>query len=299
MAERSKQTRASARTFALVAGAARTAVVFRRGPSKQVQMLRWDLARDVVTPGQWLSGRIYDERCGLSPDGRLVVYFAGKFKTKIATFTAVSRPPYFTALALWPDGGTWGGGGFFEGNRRLILNYGRGITELNDYSTVPPDFEISHITEYSARHGANTPESAQGWTLTNRGVDGVPGPDSTMRVVFAEPWVFAKQNPVHRRLTLERSWLGMFEVNGPGSVCSYRLVERSGAVERSSEALGRLDWADWDHDGSLLFGADGCLFRRSMIATRAGGRPSAARIADLRASVYTNVLPPDSAREWP
>lgn len=137
MSRRSKQSEASARTFGLVAAKARTAVVFRRGPTKQVQMLRWDLASDEVMPGQWLSGRIYDGRCGLSPNGRLVVYFAGKFKTKLGTFTAVSRPPYFTALALWPDGSTHGGGGFFEGDRRLILHYARVIDELNGNAGMP------------------------------------------------------------------------------------------------------------------------------------------------------------------
>jgi len=58
------RTDRACRLFGLVARDARTAVVFRRGPSKQVRMLRWDLATDAVTPGQWLSGRIYAERCG-------------------------------------------------------------------------------------------------------------------------------------------------------------------------------------------------------------------------------------------
>ena len=115
------KTHTATRLFGLVARDARTAVVLRRGPSKHVRMLLWDLATDEITPGQWLAGRVYDPRCGVSPDGQLVVYFAGKFGTKLRTFTAVSRPPYFTALALWPEGSTWGGGGFFEENRKLIL----------------------------------------------------------------------------------------------------------------------------------------------------------------------------------
>lgn len=299
MAKRDDKPRPSPRIFGLVASAARTAVIFRRGPSKQVQMLRWDLATDQVTQGQWLSGRVYDERCGISPDGRLVVYFAGKFKTRIGTFTAVSRPPYFTALALWPDGSTYGGGGFFEGNRRLILNYGYVIAELNQGSTIPPDFEVGAISEYRQRRGADTPESRQGWTLTHRGSDGVYESDQPMHFTYADPWIYEKQNPAHPRWALERTVLGAFEVNLQGSVHSYRLVERTGDVERSSVPLGRFDWADWDHDGSLVFASDGCLFRRPTIGTRAGDRPAAARIADLRAHVFTNMLPPDRAREWP
>lgn len=135
--------------------------------------------------------------------------------------------------------------------------------------------------------------------MIRRGVDGVPGPDDTMRFVFAEPWVFEKQNPVHRRVVLEQRWLGMFEVDGPSSVYSYRLIERDGAHERASEALGRLEWAAWDHDGSLLYGHEGCLFRRSVVATRSGERPPARLVADLRGNVFTNVVPPDAARVWP
>jgi hypothetical protein len=77
---RSKSTPASTRLHAIVARDVRRAVVFRRGPSKQVRMLLWDLKTDEIMGGQWLSGRIYDGRCGLSPDGKLLVYFAGKLQ---------------------------------------------------------------------------------------------------------------------------------------------------------------------------------------------------------------------------
>jgi hypothetical protein len=299
MSDRADQTRATTRLYALVAREARTAVVFRRGPSKQVQMLRWDLVTDVLTPGQWLAGRIYNERCGLSPDGKLLVYFAGKFNTEMATFTAISRPPYFTALALWPDGETWGGGGFFEGNRRVILNYARVIDELHGGRDIPADFEVSCNAEYRARRGqAEAPESGQGWILRTIGVDGEP--TATMRVVFAEPWVHEKPHPTRKDLILERRWLGMFEVNGPNSVHDYRLAVRpSPGAPPVIEELGRLDWADWGHDGALLFSEDGCLFRRTLIETRPRKRSTTELIADLRANTFTNVIPPPEARVWP
>jgi hypothetical protein len=60
-------------------------------------MARWDLRADKLTYGQWLVVRRYPEASGLSPDGRLLVYYARKGPR---TFTAVSQPPYFTALAL-------------------------------------------------------------------------------------------------------------------------------------------------------------------------------------------------------
>lgn len=36
-------------------------------------------------------------------------------------WTAVSTPPYFSALAIWPCFGHWTGGGFFAGPREIIL----------------------------------------------------------------------------------------------------------------------------------------------------------------------------------
>jgi hypothetical protein len=40
---------------------------------------------------------------------------------RTCTWTAVSTPPYFTALAFWPAHGTWTGGGLFIGQRVIGL----------------------------------------------------------------------------------------------------------------------------------------------------------------------------------
>lgn len=285
---RPKHTRASTRIFALVARAARTAVVLRRGPSKQVRMLLWNLATDEITPGQWLSGRIYEERCDISPDGSLFVYFAGKFKTELGTFTAVSRPPFFTALALWPDGSTWGGGGFFESDDELVLGYGYVLPELNANAAMPPSFQVRDITDYRKRHPEDDNALAQrGWHLKSRGKDAGGTPE--MRHVYSPPWVFTKACPGRPQVTLERSTLGTGEVDGPFVVYAYRVQAPV------AEDLGRLDWADWDHDGSLLFARNGCLFRRDVRTPDT----EPMLVADLRDQVFTNVLPPDEARRWP
>lgn len=118
------------------------AVILRRGPSDRVEVIKWNTSTDSFETGQWLHGKIYGERCGLSPDGQLLVYFAAKFgkigKTRKAegyesTFTAVSKPPFLTALALWPQGNTWGGGGRFIDNTTLRLAYGADGTRVPRY----------------------------------------------------------------------------------------------------------------------------------------------------------------------
>lgn len=75
--------------------------------------------------GAWFKGRIYEDKCDLSPDGKLFVYFAlkGSYNEHGLpnTWTALSRPPWLKALALWPHGDTYFGGGRFTANRELAL----------------------------------------------------------------------------------------------------------------------------------------------------------------------------------
>jgi hypothetical protein len=65
-----------ARLHMILARKAHTAVIFRRGPSKWVQLIKWNTDTDDFDLGQWFHGRIYERRCDLSPDGSLLVYFA-------------------------------------------------------------------------------------------------------------------------------------------------------------------------------------------------------------------------------
>ncbi len=63
----------------------------------------------------------------MSPDGALFAYFATKYggkKTRGVDYawTAVSKPPWLTALALWPQDDTWGGNTSFVNNKTLIID---------------------------------------------------------------------------------------------------------------------------------------------------------------------------------
>jgi hypothetical protein len=71
--------------YAVVARKAPVAVVFRRGPARQVELLRWDVETDTVEAGQWLKGRVHECRADLSPDGSLLVYFESRPAPDAAT----------------------------------------------------------------------------------------------------------------------------------------------------------------------------------------------------------------------
>ncbi|MCV2874059.1 hypothetical protein OEZ71_17315 [Defluviimonas sp. WL0050] len=99
------------------------AVILRQGPSKQFRLILWHRDTDRFEDGQWLKHKVYPERCDLSPDGRHFLYFAlnGDWSGQSeGAYSALSRPPYFTALALFPEGSTWGGGGRFLDNVHYV-----------------------------------------------------------------------------------------------------------------------------------------------------------------------------------
>jgi hypothetical protein len=114
-----------ARLHVILAREAPLAVVIRRGPARQVCTILWDRHTDEFTLGQWLKGRIYEDRCDLSPDGRYFIYFAydGRaHREQGPAWTAVARAPWLKAVALYRKGSTWGGGGLFTGARTYWLD---------------------------------------------------------------------------------------------------------------------------------------------------------------------------------
>ena len=71
---------------------------------------------DATEVGQWLRGRLYELRADLSPDGKYLIYFAmnGHWGSRAkGAWTAISRAPYLTAIALFAKGDCWNGGGLF------------------------------------------------------------------------------------------------------------------------------------------------------------------------------------------
>lgn len=294
---------ASARLVGIVARDAPTAVIFRRGPSKQVRMLTWNLETDLITPGQWLLGKVYHERSDLSPNGRLLIYFAGKFKRSSRTFTAISRPPHFTALAFWPDTSTWGGGGFFETDRKIILNYGYLVPELNNYQTIPYHLELESITDFKRNRSREaTPYPRHGWLVISEGSNMERKENCSMTHIYKEPWIYQKYNPSFPGLYLERLLVGRSQTNGPSVVYHYRLMNYASKKNQDKsivEELGQMDWADWDHKGNFIFSKDGCLFRRNIDFSYIKVLGTEKLVSDLRDQGWKTVLPSKEAKLWP
>ena len=105
-------------------------VVLRRGPSAWARLSLWHTDTDRFEHGQWLGARVYERRSDLSPDGALFVAFVRKSggtrrpEQRADSWVAISRPPWFTALALWFVGGTYYAGSFFTGRQALCTGWG-------------------------------------------------------------------------------------------------------------------------------------------------------------------------------
>jgi hypothetical protein len=125
-------TPSTPKSHLLLASDAPVAVIFYRRSRLTTYCLRLDYERhgkgfrDCLSKGSRFHGRIFPERGDLSPDGNLLVYFAmrGKRtsgKSDPTTWTAICTPPLLKAHLFYPNGSTWGGGGLFLRNRRLVV----------------------------------------------------------------------------------------------------------------------------------------------------------------------------------
>jgi len=165
----------------LLASDAPVGVIFRRGPSKLVRSILWNRDTDKFTPGQWFKGKIYPDRSDVSPDGRHMIYFAmGGVAWAIpktgGTWTAISQVPSLTALAIWPQGDTRGGGGIFASNSSYWLDTYReplrDDTKLKRVSTKPAPSRMERDGWLQKETGRKTKvfvvfekPLAKGWTL--------------------------------------------------------------------------------------------------------------------------------------
>jgi hypothetical protein len=236
------------RIHVLLAREAPVGVVIRRGPSKRVCTMLWDRRKDTFHMGQWLKGRIDGQKSDLSPDGKYMIYFAfnGRWKSEArGSWTAVSRAPYLKALALFANGGTYGGGGLFTGARTYWMHDGE--PTVRDTTLVTRDLEYKpqrhHGGPYSQRLFRD------GWGLAHGGSaerrDQIGGLEKPAR----RGWVLRK----HPCSGSSR----------PGKGCSWEEHELVHRKTGRSLSFPNWEWADLDGE-RLVWAAGGKLMAASL-----------------------------------
>lgn len=135
------------------------AAILRRGLSEWTRLLLWDTRSDIVEAGSWFHGQIAGECCSISPDGKLFAYLAAKHQgnrgeENCDSWTAISRPPWLTAIAFWPQIGTQGIATEFVDNSTLLISHPH-WDELIPRECLPAGFTVlSKLT------GKNAPEQS-------------------------------------------------------------------------------------------------------------------------------------------
>jgi hypothetical protein len=270
-----------------VAARAPIVAVLRRGPSAWSSLGRWDVARGVYEPGAWMRATIYPQRCDLSPDGRWLCYFTLKAGARWrvgATYIAISRLPWATALAAWATCGTWTRGlHFVEPPRRGKV----GPPDEGDLRSLTRRFGLA-VTAVDAF----AVERRRGWTESA---------GSRARDRRGDPWDTSRAG----RLEVIRSRPGRGDTVAlcvGGRYAAFREGERrDGPVHYSVLTGGRahplddVQWADWSPDGRLLVATtDGRLqIRAEPLEPR-----SVVSDVDLAALRPTPTAPPPDASRW-
>lgn len=287
------------RLYAILARKAPRAVVFRRGPSRVVLCLSWHTDTDRFEEGQWLRARIYERRADLSPSGERLVYFAASFKPHgPGSWTAVSRPPWLTALAMWPKGDTWGGGGLFEDERTLLLNHMPGQDAIGPRSPlrVRPLHAFAGRGEDDPIHSMRL--ARDGWRVEQEGKEHENAFGAQVWFTYSPAIVLAKPQPGARGekpVELLQITHGVHERNGAWYVMEH-VLRHPKTDEQAS--LGRSDWADWDHGGDLLYAKAGVLFRLPRRAAASLDLGAARELIDLNGHAFEARESPPQARTW-
>jgi hypothetical protein len=293
-------TPSQVRIYAILARKTPQAVVFSRGPSKSVLLIRWDTSSDKIELGQWLKGRIYERRCDLSPDGELLLYFAANYHKPFYSWSAISCPPFLTALALWPKGDGWGGGGHFLSRNRIALNHRANEMELAGKSVLPRSVRIE---PFGSRPGWGEDDPVwserilrDGWSLVSYPTGTAYNLGAGVWIEFSPPITWRKPNPIYpEKYSLEMSILGLKKMDGPWYLTEHSVIREKKKLDK----IGRTDWADWSHSGELLFAMDGCLYRVPCQGGTLADFTDAVKVADLAPLRFEPRESPAEARRWP
>ncbi len=249
------------RLFVLTARDCGSAVILRRGPARVVATIGWNRAGNSFQTGQWLKGRIYEHRSDLSPDGRHLIVFAGKGGSH--WWTAVSRAPWLTAVALLPQDSTWGGGGAFAAPGEVWTNGGA------IFDALPKD-------ELRQAPTAAFPHSTDGFHMG--------GTFATL--MQARGWRHAGGDHYDARLLRDLPGGGQIELTFAVGARNRAIVSNRYALIPGDGNRRETDW-EWADlwQGRLQYASKGCLWEQDP-----GGNTR--QIADFTAMAYEERLAP-------
>lgn len=210
----------------------------------------------------------------------MFAYFAldGRWESAAAgAYTAISRPPCFSALMLWPQGNTWGGGGVF----------------LDDCTFCGPgDFTL--LPSSSNRLRAPEPEQGSGRQRLDRlRRDGWEGGGLLGDPNFPDARYWLKDAGgvlmLRKRLGVIRWTTRLGGVRHD----DYALVNAEGKI---AVDLPGAEWADFDAPRRrILFAGRGCVWQADI----SSGHLIERLLFDCSGMSFEPIPPPPEALQWP
>ena len=265
------------RLYVILARAAPIGVIFRRGPSRWVQVIHWNTDTDTFTPGQWFHGRIYEKRSDLSPSGDLLIYAARKEKAYtygdkeyMPSWTAISRPPYLTALALWPCSSSLGGGLFFGDTKVWLNHFGH------------PEPHPSHVPQGVFAYNSASDVSEE--VLLHRRLE-------------RDGWRHIQERQeehtlsTHEKPHPRQDAILVMTTTQSGHQTQYSVRQEGGEVL----CLNGIEWADWDRRGRLVLAQNGGIFAQGANAI---GHEPPVELINLNGNTPEPVVAPNWAKVW-
>lgn len=271
--------------FVIVSSNKNYAVIFRTTGRKLTLLVKWDLTSDLITHGQWIDGRIFNDACDISPNGKYLIYKINKkVTTKDKDFgvvTIISRLPNFTALGMWGNRNQYAGGGFFESDDIVHISsdqeqvfsskQGRALNTLFDADIA--------IKEYGSVF--NYKRILNQWVYK-----GVENDCKIMQKTSSEYRI------------QELLYLNHKNHMDHTPLLHYNIFDNT---DRFLFEISDVDWADFDKKGDLLFAKYGCLYRlkKNKIAEYAEKGMSVVKlIEDFTPLTFKSTPPTNKGLRW-
>ncbi|MHB1461891.1 MAG: hypothetical protein ACYC1M_11470 [Armatimonadota bacterium] len=256
-----------------------------------MQIIKWDMETDEFTPGQWFHGRIYEKRADLSSDGTKMIYFAQKITASSLTdteytyaWTAISKPPYLTAIVLWPKGDCWHGGGLFINNNEVWLNHRPEIAHPHKDHMPPKGLKVVPNPQ---AYGEDDPVHMRrlerdGWTFEQEW----EGEPISYGYKTIKPEILCKSHPSKSlKLIME------FSITKWDRGSCFFVENHDGVKAKVPDA----QWADWDQHGRLCYVGKGKVFVASVNDSCV---IDSTELTDLNDRVHEEISSPAWAKKW-
>ena len=209
------------------------------------------------------------------------------------TWTAISKLPYWTALALWEKENNAEGGGVFLNNRSVYVRQETQRSKAVDVDNAfarrfqLERFAPKHLFQYGNSEclGIYFPRLVRdGWRNESHEKKGAD----------TEVHVWTRTSPKQPGHVLVKTAVASTERRDAGLGAYFDQHDLRSVEDRAALGLDRCGWADWDGNGDLLFTRDGSLFR----ATWAANAYQPKLVCDLRPNRFQPIAAPPWARRW-